>query len=254
MSPILNLKILCLIPARGGSKSIPRKNLLNLMGKPLISWSIQQAFQSKYINRVIVSTDDAEIADVSKSFGAEVPFIRPKELAQDSSLDIETFAHALKWLKSNENYQPELIVHLRPTGPARRVEYIDLAIEKIHSDSSADSLRSVSVAHQNPFKMWFISNNHIKPALTLKNVKDAHSSGRQMLPIAYWQNGYIDIVRSETILQKESMVGENVIPFVINDKICDIDYIDDIPKVELAMKQMLEDGDIPYISSDRLPV
>ena len=109
-------KIIALIPARGGSKSIPRKNIYPVAGKPLIAHSIRQALESKYISRVIVSTDDEEIADVSRQWGAEVPFMRPAEFSQDQSLDIEVFDHALRWLKKNEAYEPELVVHLRPTG------------------------------------------------------------------------------------------------------------------------------------------
>jgi len=247
-------KILCLIPARGGSKSIPRKNIIELLGKPLIAWSIQHGLESKYINRVIVSTDDEEIANISREYGAEAPFLRPADLATDASLDIEAFFHALSWLKENENYEPDLVVQLRPTGPSRRIQLIDKAIETILSDQEADSLRSVSVAHQNPFKMWFIEKNYMLPALTLEGVKDSHSIGRQMLPIAYWQNGYVDIIRPSTILNKKSMVGDKVIPFIIKEAVCDLDYLDDIPKIEAIMRNNLDNDESASLNSERLPV
>ena len=108
-------QILALIPARGGSKGVPRKNVMMLDGKPMIAYSILQAQASQRINRVVVSTDDEEIAAVAREWGAEVPFMRPAEYAQDLSPDIDVFRHALTWLRDNQNYEPEMVVHLRPT-------------------------------------------------------------------------------------------------------------------------------------------
>ena len=119
-------EVLALIPARGGSKGIPRKNLMPLAGRPLIAYSIEQATSARHITRVIVSTDDEEIARVARDHGAEVPFMRPPEFALDLSPDIDVFRHALTWLRDNESYVPELVVHLRPTGPVRRIELIDV--------------------------------------------------------------------------------------------------------------------------------
>src|SRR4249919_39335 len=111
--------ILALIPARGGSKSIPRKNLLPIAGKPLIAYSIEHALMSQHVTRTVVSTDDPEIASVARACGAEVPFMRPAEFAQDLSTDLEVFRHALTWLREHERYECGLVVHLRPTGPVR---------------------------------------------------------------------------------------------------------------------------------------
>ena len=122
MTPDSSREIMALIPARGGSKSIPRKNLMMIAGKPLIAYSIEHALQSRYVTRTIVSTDDPEIADVARGLGAEVPFLRPSEFAQDLSPDIDVFRHALTWLRDRQGYQCELVVHLRPTGPVRRVD------------------------------------------------------------------------------------------------------------------------------------
>jgi len=133
-------EILALIPARGGSKGIPRKNIKVVAGKPLIAYSIEQALASRFITRTIVSTDDPEIAQVAREFGAKVPFMRPGEFAQDLSPDIDVFRHALKWLRDRDGYACDLVVHLRPTGPVRRVELIDQAIELILNDPEADSL------------------------------------------------------------------------------------------------------------------
>ena len=113
----MKYKILAIIPARGGSKSIPRKNLIKIFDKPLIAWTIEAAKSCTNIDRIIVSTDDLEIADVSRSYGAEVPFIRPDNYATDISKDIEYHIHALNWLKENESYDPYALVNLRPTTP-----------------------------------------------------------------------------------------------------------------------------------------
>jgi len=236
------IEILALIPARGGSKSIPRKNIYPVARKPLIAYSIRQALESKHITRVIVSTDDEEIADVSRKWGAEIPFMRPAEFAQDQSLDIEVFDHALRWLKENEAYQPELIVHLRPTGPVRRVARIDQAIETILAHPEADALRSVQIAKQNPYKMWFIENGLLKPILQLEGITEPYNMPRQKLPKTYWQNGTLDITRPQTVLRQKSMMGKKILAFEINEPAYDLDYLEDIPVIEKALK-MLEHGE-----------
>ena len=237
-------KIIALITNREGSKSIPRKNIYPVAGKPLIAHSIRQALESKYISRVIVSTDDEEIADVSRQWGAEVPFMRPAEFSQDQSLDIEVFDHALRWLKKNEAYEPELVVHLRPTGPVRRVARIDQAIEALLAQPEADALRSVQIAKQNPYKMWFIENGLLKPILQLEGIAEPYNMPRQKLPKTYWQNGTLDITRPKTVLEKQSMMGEKIIAFEINDPAYDLDYLEDIPEIEKAL-ELLEQGGQP---------
>jgi len=248
--------VLALIPARGGSKSVPRKNLLKIMGKPLIAYSIEQALASKYINRVIVSTDDTEIAEVARQCGAEVPFMRPSELAGDSSTDFDVFEHCLNWLLENESGMPSQVVHLRPTGPARHVEKIDDAINALVSSPSSDSLRSVSVATQSPYKMWRANEEgNMEPVVQLPDIPEAHSTARQNLPLAYWQNGYVDIVRPSTILEKKSMVGSKVVGYVLKDKVPDIDYVSDIPAVEAAIRK-IQSGSIgdDEDTENRVPV
>lgn len=232
------MEILALIPARGGSKGIPRKNLLVLAGKPLLSYSIDQAHQSRYITRTIVSTDDAEIAAVARRCGAEVPFFRPAEFAQDLSPDYDVFRHALEWLFINEGYTCEMVVHLRPPGPVRRVELIDQAIESLLAHPEADSLRSIAPPVQTPYKMWRIENGRLRPLLQLPGVEEPYCMPRQMLPEIYWQNGYIDIVRARTILEQGKMCGNVILPFLIDEPILEIDYEENIPAVEQAILQM----------------
>ena len=229
-------RILSLIPARGGSKGVPRKNVMMIAGKPLIAYSILQAQASKRINRVIVSTDDEEIASVARQWGAEVPFLRPSEYAQDLSADIDVFRHALTWLRKHENYVPDLIVHLRPTGPVRRVELIDQAIELLAARPDADALRSVSLAIQTPYKMWRITpDGNLDPLLHLDGISDCQSKPRQQLPLVYWQNGYVDVLRPRAILEKNSMWGDRALPFIIDEDLFELDYPENIPLIEKAL-------------------
>ncbi|MBI4317891.1 MAG: acylneuraminate cytidylyltransferase family protein [Chloroflexi bacterium] len=232
-------EILALIPARGGSKGIPRKNVIPVAGRPLIAHTIRQAKCSRLITRVVVSTDDAEIADVAREWGAEVPFVRPAEYAQDLSPDVDVLRHALIWLEENEAYSPELLVHLRPTGPIRRVELIDKAIELMLRDPEADSLRSSCWPDQTPYKMWRIGpKGYMEPLVRVEGQPQAHSMPRQMLPEVLWQNGYVDVIRPLTILEKNSTCGEKVLPFVTTEPFFEIDYLDTIPAVEAALERL----------------
>ncbi|MCL5030742.1 MAG: acylneuraminate cytidylyltransferase family protein [Bacteroidetes bacterium] len=232
------MKILCTIPARGGSKSIPKKNLVNLDGKPLIAYSIIQALKSKSINRCIVTTDSEEIAKVAKKYGAEVPFIRPQKLAQDSTSDLPVFQHTLKWLAIHEKYFPDIIVHLRPTAPIRQVSDIDKAIGILIDDSSADSLRSICVPSQSPFKMWKIHDGYLKPLISMKD-EELFNLPRQKLPTVYWQNASIDVIRYETIMNKNSMSGNKIIPFLMDTSFSiDIDDYLDLTLAELIFKKI----------------
>jgi len=251
----MNNQILALIPARGGSKGIPRKNIMMLAGKPLIAYSILQALASQRINRVIVSTEDKEIAEVAWGWGAEVPFFRPTDCALDASPDIDVFRHALTWLHENEGYSPDLVVHLRPPGPVRRVERIDEAIELLLNHPEADSVRSLSLARQSPYKMWRISpNGYMEPVLQIAGMQDCQSLPRQWLPPVYWQNGYVDVIRPRAIMEKNSMWGTCVIPFILNEQLFELDYPENIPAIEEALSHLHQQEDVTGNSSSRYPV
>ena len=243
--------ILALILARAGSKGVPGKNIMKIAGKPLIVHSIQQALDSKHISRVIVSTDGADIAAISRNHGAEVPFVRPAELAQDLSPDIDAFRHALEYLRDTEDRLPELVVHLRPTGPVRRVDLIDQAIAKMLADPAATALRSVTLASQSPYKMWLLEGEYLSPAVKFPGEVEAHSMARQVLPKAYWQNGYVDIVRPATVLDQGSMVGAKPLAFVVNEREFEIDYPEDISKVEAALRQLQNSGETVKSNRER---
>ena len=231
-------EILALIPARGGSKGVPRKNVRVVAGKPLIAYSIEHALSSRHITRTIVSTDDAEIAEVAREHGADVPFMRPEPFAADGSLDIDVFRHALEWLRDREGYRCDLVVHLRPTAPVRRVTLVDEAIETMMRHPQAHSLRSVSRAEQTPYKMWRVVDGHLEPLLQIAGVSEPHSRPRQELPDVYWQNGYIDIVRPHVVLDLGMMAGHHIVPFIIDEPVPGLDHEEDIPPLEKALSAL----------------
>lgn len=225
------MKVLALIPARGGSKGIPRKNILPIAGKPVIAYSIAQARASKRVDRVVVSTDDAEIAEIAAAHGAEVPFRRPAEFARDDSPDIDVFLHALRHLRDHEGYRCDYVVHLRPPTVLRRTEDIDRAIDLLAADPEADSLRSVSPAALTPYKMWRGRGPYIEPVLSSPDGRELHSMPRQLLPQVFWQNGYVDVIRSRVILAG-SMCGSRVMPFVVRHEVAELDYREDVEALE----------------------
>jgi CMP-N,N'-diacetyllegionaminic acid synthase len=212
------MEILSIIPARGGSKGVPRKNIRLMNGKPLISYSILSSIKSELITRTIVSSDDEEILSIAKKYNADVPFVRPSELAQDHITDFPVFDHCLKWLRDNENYIPDIIVHLRPTSPFRDVKDIDACIKKLKLDDNADSIRSVCRVSQHPLKMWKISDDKLEPFFRYENLdfSEPFNMPRQKLPFAYVQNGCIDVIRYNTIMKYGSMSGNSILPYIMN--------------------------------------
>jgi CMP-N,N'-diacetyllegionaminic acid synthase len=231
-------EVLALIPARGGSKSVPRKNIVKLAGKPMIAWAIGHALASHHVTRTIVTTDDAEIADIARACGAEVPFLRPAEISGDFSTDVEFHRHALEWLRTHENYVPDMVVNLRPTPPSRRPETIDLAIEVFAAHPQADSLRSVHLASETPFKMWLMADDgYMTPVARLPDIPEPYNQPRQKLPLVYWQDGYVDITRPRVILEKNSTTGDAILPFVIDEPAVDIDYPDALESAEAQLRE-----------------
>ena len=228
--------ILAIIPARGGSKGIPRKNIKEFTDHPLIYWSIKQAKDSKWINRVIVSTDDEEIRDTALQYGAEVPFLRPINISGDMSHDLEFMEHCLKWLQENENKLPDLIVHLRPTYPTRKAEIIDDCIEKmLYNPYLCDSLRTVIPSSELPFKMYTINGDKFLEPLfkEYNDIKEPYNHCRQEFHQTYLHNGYIDIVRTNTILNLKSMTGYKILPYIMSkNEYHDIDTIEDWKNAE----------------------
>ncbi len=215
---IKNYKILALIPARGGSKRVPRKNIKELGGKPLLAYTIEQGKASKYIDRLIVSTDDEEIVKVAKEYGAEVPFTRPAELAGDAVTDFPVFVHTLEWLRDHEQYRPDIVVQLRPTHPLRKPEDIDRAIELLAEHPEADSVRTIKEPDQTPYKMYKIGDGEfLEPLLPIPGVPESFNLPRQKLPKAYEHVGVADVMWHRTLMEKKQMTGAKIIPLVLED-------------------------------------
>lgn len=208
-----NKRIVGIVPARGGSKSIPRKNVKLLGGIPLIAYSIEAGLRSKYLDRVIVSTDDPEIAAVAREWGAEVPFMRPAELAGDLATDLPVFEHALRWLEE-EGYRCDAVVQLRPTSPFRPPACVDEAVEVLLS-GNADSVRGITPSGQNPYKMWRIEDGMMQPLLD-SEFAEPYNMPRQELPDTFWQTGHVEVIRTATILEMGSMTGHRIAPYVLD--------------------------------------
>ena len=215
------MNILAIIPARSGSKSVKDKNIRYIGDKPMLAYSIDHALKSKFINRVIVSTDSIKYAKIAREYGAETPFLRPKEYSTDTSLDIDVFKHCIDYLDRNEKYNPDIVVQLRPTYPIRNIQDIDNMIEIILKNPQVDSVRSITVAKETPYKMWLKGDNgKIKPLIN--TIPEGYNLPRQQLPTVYYQNASIDIIRTNVITEQGSMSGENIYGYVMEDNF-DID-------------------------------
>lgn len=229
---VVERNILAIIPARGGSRGIPRKNVRLLCGKPLIVYTIEAAFSSKLINRVVVSTEDKEIADISKEHGAEV-INRPPELAQDNTPSLPVFQHASKHLEEMEDYRPEIIVILQPTSPLRIAEDIDRAIEEF-LDAEYDSVVSVCEVEHTPHWMYTIVEERLKPLTANGN----NVVRRQDAPKVYRLNGAVYVIGRETIMKENRVLGRNTKAYIMPfERSIDIDTELDFKLAELLMKE-----------------
>ncbi len=236
-------KILAVIPARSGSKTVIDKNIRLINEKPMISYSIQHAIESKYINRIIVSTDSIHYAEIAQQYGAEIPFIRPKEIAQDDSLDIEVFEHALNYLKEKEQYEPDIVVHLRPTYPIRNVRDIDNMIKLLLDNRNIDSVRCIVPIKDTPYKMWRKDSNG-KLCPLLNDIKEAYNMPRQKLPQVYLQNACIDVIRTTVITEQHSMTGKEIYGYEMTENY-DIDTEEDFLRAEQILS--LSTGKKSYV-------
>jgi CMP-N,N'-diacetyllegionaminic acid synthase len=221
---------IAIIPARSGSKGIPHKNIRLFAGKPLLVHSIEHALQSKCIDRVVVSTDREEYANIARDAGAEVPFLRPADIAGDSSTDLEVFQHAHAWLIEH-GYSPDVYVHLRPTHPIRNPMDIDSMVRLLQQHPEATSCRSISPAAFTPYKMWFqdAQVSYIKPVVRLEE-SDSYNLPRQALPQVFQQNACIDVVRASTVAHG-SMSGANIFGFKM-ESCFDIDSEEEFLRAE----------------------
>lgn len=245
-------EVLAIIPARGGSKGIPRKNIKEFAGYPLIAYSIAAGLHAETVTRTIVSTDDAEIADVAKHFGAEVPFLRPDDLASDQALDLPVYRHALEWLKKNEGYEPDVVVQLRPTSPVRPVDCVDRAVTMLLHNPEADCVRGVVPSGQNPYKMWRMdeANRKMSPLLHIPGIPEPFNAPRQILPPTYWQTGHIDAIRPDAIMNKNSMTGKTILGMIIDPQFT-IDI--DTPKDWARSEWLVWHGGLDFVDPAKKP-
>ena len=233
-----DLEVLAVVPARGGSRSIPRKNVKSFVGHPLLAYSIAAGLQSKLVTRVIISSDDDEIAEVARDYGAEAPFMRPPELAGDETTDFPVFQHALEWLEKEEGYQPEIVVQLRPTSPVRPVDCVDRAVQALLNETEVDSVRGVVPSGQNPYKMWTIPEQGPMIPLLKDGPAEAYNQPRQSLPPTYWQTGHVDAILRRTLVEKKSMSGDVILPLVIDARYAiDIDTDTDWGRAERLVEE-----------------
>lgn len=213
----MSKKILAIIPARGGSKGIPRKNIKDFCGKPLIAWAIEAAQKSGVVSRLIISTDDAEIAEVGRKYGAETSFVRPADLAEDKSPTLPVIIHAVKYLLEKENYKPDLVMLLEPTSPGRNSRHIKEAVELILK-TGADSIVSVVEVPScySPFWQFKIQEDGQMEVFTGGPLNKIISQ-RQDLPKTYTRNGVIYIFKTELLFDaKPSLYGSDVRAYLMD--------------------------------------
>ena len=224
-------KILAIIPARGGSKGIRRKNLQKLSGKPLIVHTIIAAKKTKSINKIIVSTDDKEIGKISKNNGAEVPFLRPKQISKETSSTIEVIKHALKFLQKNQSYVPDIIILLQPTSPLRTSQLITKTINTLKK-SKATSVITVSKITKHPYASYWLKNDFLKPFE--KNF--TKYSRRQEFPDLFFPTGAVYTFWYDTLKKFNSLHGPKIKPIVVHDEDIDIDNLRDLFFAEMMLK------------------
>ena len=227
------------IPSRSGSKRLKDKNIKLLNNKPLIAYTIEAAKQSKKLSRIICSTNSKIHADIAQSFGAEVPFLRPEELAVDKTSDREVLLHFINWVKENEKTTPDYIVLLRPTTPFKNGELIDNCISAIE-DSDFSSIRTVTkvagVFH--PYWMYKKEDKRLEPFI--KGIEISKYYQSQMLPTCYRLNGVVDILKTENIIRSENMYGNNIGSIEVEaEKTVDIDDLSDFKFAEFLLKESL---------------
>lgn len=237
------MKILGIIGARSGSKSIPHKNIKLLLGKPLFVWIAEAARQSRFKPRLIMSTDSPKYAKVANEYGVETPFLRPLELASDVAADFDYLYHAATWLKNNENWQADIVLRLPPTSPLCTSSSIDACVNLLINDPEADSSRTITHAPKHPYKLWRAEGKYLKPFLPEEYIglKDAHNMPRQSFPQAF---SHVDVIalRWNTLVNKKSMAGEKILYHQIpKTDAVDIDTETDFLLAELLLKRRLNE-------------
>lgn len=227
--------IFALIPARSGSKGVPHKNIKPLGDHPLIEWSIAACKTAASISRTIVSTDSVDYAKTSRKMGAEVPFLRPAEIAGDRSTDYDFIKHALDWFSQNDS-EPDYIVHIRPTTPFRDPALIDQAVAAFIGHPHATALRSVHLMSESAYKTFEISpGGQLKLVASDSTELDGANNARQQFPATYIANGYVDVLSSAFIRNMKLIHGNHVLPF-ITPRVNEVDTLEDFSMLEMELQ------------------
>lgn len=223
---------LAIIPARGGSKGIPRKNIRPIAGKPLIAWTIEAAKQCPFVSQVVVTSDDEEILEVARAHGADT-IRRPAELASDTAGAKPVLSHALAHLKDAQGTLPEYVVYLQPTSPLRNAKHLTEAFEKLLADSNADALISVKEIDNTVLKASITDGaGYLMPS----SRPEFANMNRQMLPKLYKPNGAIYIMKTKGLIEEPRFDGERTLPYGMSEEeSADLDKPEDIPPVEEAL-------------------
>ena len=229
--------VVVLIPCRSGSKTLLDKNIKLYRGLPLFVHSIKVA-QELFSNKefpIYVSTDSFEYQKIAIQYGAKAPFLRPSEISGDLSTDLDVFHHFLEYYITEHQQYPDLIIHLRPTYPNRTKELLKSTLNTLLDNyDDYDSLRTVIPLDKSLFKMYYIENNRLCPSYkTFNGIDEPYNQPRQILPCTYLHNGSVDIIKSKTILEQNSMTGHKIFPYIMNkDELYDIDTLEDFVKSE----------------------
>ena len=229
--------MIAIIPARSGSKGVKNKNIKLLGDKHLIAYSILAAKKIPEVKRIIVSTDSEEYAEIARKYGAEVPFLRPKKFADDNSTDLDVFSHIIEWFDKKNNQIPELFIHLRPTSPLRDPNVLNQAIMFFKKNiNNSSSMRSAHVAPESPF-IWFLKDEiSLFQPISGNFSADILNQPRQSFPDVYVPNGYIDIVKSSTILNENKLHGTKMLVF--ESPFCaEVDTEDDFKFLEYSLEK-----------------
>lgn len=229
-------KIVALIPARSGSVRVKHKNLRQFKGIPLLGLAVRQALLAENVDEVYISTDSPIYAKVAENYGAIVPFLRPEEIASCDSTDYDVFIHFLDWYENKYKELPEMIVQVRPTAPVRHSSSIEKAVLFMKEHPDYDSLRSISIPHQSPYKMWHMNDDFKLSPILDSGIEEGYDKPTQSLPSVFGQDGVVDIVRPETLRKYHSMAGVNVAGFTDHAETWDIDTVSDLQNAEKKYK------------------
>jgi CMP-N,N'-diacetyllegionaminic acid synthase len=226
------MNILAIIPARGGSKGIPKKNIITIAGKPLIAWTIESAQKSRLVNRVVVSSDSPEILSVAKKYGSEI-ITRPAKFANDKISAVAAVPHTLEYLKKKEKYIPDIIVFLQPTSPLRTSKDIDDAI-RLFIQKKAGAVISVTEGDNKALKSFFIEKGIMRGIVN----DEFPFTNRQALPKIYMPNGAIFIISEKEFQKEQRLFSKKTYAFIMpEERSIDLDVKEDIPALVKLLKK-----------------